>query len=100
MPTALAAIILPTCKPCSASGTALPTITSSILLGSNCGTDASKPCITSIAKSSGLVNLKPPLLDLPTAVLKPAIMYASCIKNVLKFEDDLPCYHNYNNQTD
>ena len=67
-PKALAAIIRPTWRPCSASGTAFPTITSSTLLASSCGTDAINPLITSIAKSSGRVNLKPPLLLFVTAV--------------------------------
>ena len=40
IPKALAAMILPTCKPCSASGTALPTITSSTCFGSSPGIDA------------------------------------------------------------
>ena len=69
---AFAEIILPTCKPCSASGTALPTITSSILFTSNCGIVANNPLITVTARSSGRVNLKPPFLLLVTAVLYPA----------------------------
>ena len=52
-PNALAEMILPNCRPCSASGTAFPTITSSTLEASSCGTVFIKPRITSTAKSSG-----------------------------------------------
>jgi mono/diheme cytochrome c family protein len=69
---ALAAMMRPTCKPCSASGTAFPTITSSTLLLSSWGTLFNRDCITSMARSSGLVNLNPPRFDLATAVLYPA----------------------------
>ena len=69
-------IIRPTFNPCSASGVALPTITSSILSLSNCGTVDIKCLITSAAKSSGRENLNPPLPAFPIADLKPVTMYA------------------------
>ena len=80
MPKAFAAIILPNCNPCSASGTALPTITSSTNFGSTAGKVFIKPFMTSMANSSERMNLKPPFLLFVTAVLKPATIYASCIK--------------------
>ena len=46
-------IIRATCKPCSASGIALPTIISSTRSGSNAGTSFNKWLMTSAAKSSG-----------------------------------------------
>ena len=80
IPKAFAAIILPNCNPCSASGTALPTITSSTNFGSTAGKVFIKPLMTSMANSSERMNLKPPFLLFVTAVLKPATIYASCIK--------------------
>ena len=82
MPNAFAAMMRPNCKPCSASGTAFPTITSSTNFGSTDGNVFIKPLITSMANSSERIKRKPPFLLLVTAVLKPATIYASCIKNV------------------
>ena len=81
IPKALAEIIRPNCKPCSASGTALPTITSSTRFASNCGMVAISPLITSTARSSGRKKRNPPFLLFVTAVLKPATIYASCMTN-------------------
>ena len=83
IPNARAAIIRPTCNPCSASGTALPTITSSTWFGFNAGREAISPLITSIAKSSGLVKRNPPFFAFVTAVRNPATIYASCMRNYL-----------------
>ena len=69
-------IILPILSPCSASGVAFPTITSSILSASKLGTDFTKCFTTSAAKSSGRVNLKTPFPHFPTADLYPATIYA------------------------
>ena len=66
-------------KPCSASGVALPTITSSICSLSKLGTEATKALTTSAANSSARVNRKTPLGALPTAVRYPAMIYASCM---------------------
>src|SRR5437870_1517857 len=67
-PSALAAMIRPTCNPCSASGTAFPTITSSTRFASSCGTEATSDLMTSTARSSGRKKRNPPLFDFPTAV--------------------------------
>ena len=69
-------IILPIFNPCSASGVALPQITSSIFSLSNSGIDATRCLITSAAKSSGRVNLNTPYPDFPTAERYPATIYA------------------------
>ena len=62
-------INLPTFKPCSASGIALPTMISSIVFLSNPSILLIMYSIVSAANSSGLLNLKKPLGALPTAVL-------------------------------
>ena len=69
-------------NPCSASGIAFPTIKSSIWSGLICGTVAIRCWITLTAKSSGRVNLNPPLLALPTALLNPVTIYAFIIVGV------------------
>ena len=69
-------IYLAICIPCSASGTAFPTIRSSIFSFSKPFTDKTRFFITSAARSSGLVNLKPPFFAFPTADLFPATIYA------------------------
>ena len=66
----------PMLSPCSPSGIALPTITSSTSSLSICGNCVIKCSMTFAAKSSGRTKRKPPLLALPTAVLYPAMMYA------------------------
>ena len=53
-PRALAEINLATCRPCSPSGLAQPTITSSTLVVSSSGTCEARCLITSTAKSSVL----------------------------------------------
>ena len=68
--------ILPMFKPCSASGVAFPTITSSILLTSNSGSVLTKCFTVAAAKSSGRVNRKIPRGAFPTAVLNPFTIYA------------------------
>ena len=67
-------ISLPTFNPCSASGIALPTITSSIVLLSKPSIWLIINSIVSAANSSGLLNLKKPLGAFPTAVLYPLII--------------------------
>ena len=77
-----------TFNPCSASGVALPTITSSICSFSTLGTDATRCLITSAANVSGRVNLKPPRVALPTALRLAATIYAFMVNfffNFLKF---------------
>ena len=64
-------INLATLNPCSASGTALPTIKSSIQYLSKSGIELIRNSIVSAANSSGLLNLKKPLGAFPTAVLNP-----------------------------
>ena len=70
------AINLAIFKPCSASGVALPTITSSILDLSRLGILFTIYSMVSAASSSGLLNLKSPLGAFPTAVLYAEIIYA------------------------
>ena len=82
--SARTAIMRPICKPCSASGTALPTIKSSTCCGSSCGTVASNCRMVSTARSSGRVKRKPPFFALPTAVRSPSTIYASCIFQSIK----------------
>ena len=69
-------IILAKFRPCSASGVAFPTIMSSILLVSSSGKSFNKCWTTCLPISSGLVNLKTPLPDFPTADLYPPTIYA------------------------
>src|ERR1019366_8587316 len=54
--------------PCSASGMAQPRMTSSISLGSSCGTRSSAPLIATAANSSGRVARSVPLYARPTGV--------------------------------
>src|SRR5262249_15574866 len=54
--------------PCSASGMAQPRITSSISLGSSCGTRSNAPLIAIAARSSGRVARKVHLKARPTGV--------------------------------
>ena len=67
-------IIRPMFNPCSASGVALPTITSSTLFGSKLGTSAINFCTTRAPNSSARIFLKSPLGAFPTAVLYPLII--------------------------
>src|SRR5690348_6876500 len=57
-----------TFMPCSASGIAQPRITSSISLGSSCGTLSSAPLIAMAPSSSGRVARSVPLNARPTGV--------------------------------
>src|SRR5579864_2255706 len=57
-----------TFMPCSASGMAQPMMTSSISLGSSCGTLASAPLMATAASSSGRVARSVPLKARPTGV--------------------------------
>ena len=57
-----------TFMPCSASGKAQPTTTSSMTAGSNWGTFSRKPWIRRASNSSGRVCRKVPRPDRPTAV--------------------------------
>ena len=68
-----------TFMPCSNSGIAQPTITSSIRLASIAGTCASTLCNTCASSVSGRVERYAPRGALPTAVRVAATMYASCI---------------------
>ena len=70
-------IIRATFKPCSPSGVALPTITSSISSFSKFGNWETICLITSAARSSARVKRKTPRGALPTAVRYAAMMYAS-----------------------
>ena len=70
-------IIRATFKPCSPSGVALPTITSSISSFSKFGNWETMCLITSAARSSARVKRKTPRGALPTAVRYAAMMYAS-----------------------
>ena len=54
--------------PCSASGMAQPRMTSSISLGSSCGTRSSAPLMATAASSSGRVARSVPLKARPTGV--------------------------------
>ena len=72
-------IIRATFSPCSASGVALPTITSSISSLSRLGTAETRFLITSAANSSARVKRNTPRGAFPTAVLYAAIIYASSI---------------------
>src|SRR5210317_707005 len=63
-------------NPCSASGMALPTMTSSILVLSKSGSSLNICSKVSAANSSGLLNLKTPLGALPQAVLYALTIYA------------------------
>ena len=63
-------------SPCSASGVAFPTITSSISSLSKFGISAIKCLTTSAARSSARVKRNTPRADFPTAVLYAAMMYA------------------------
>ena len=76
----------PTFKPCSASGMALPTITSSIRVLSKSGNSFIMNSMVSAANSSGLLNLKTPFGALPTAVLYAFTIYAVFITIILNFE--------------
>ena len=67
-----------TFMPCSYSGIAQPTITSSIRVGSIWGTCASTCLITCASSESGRVWRKAPRGALPTGVRVAATMYASC----------------------
>ena len=64
----------PTFRPCSASGEALPTITSWMRLGSNSGREATRWRTTCAARSSGRTSRRVPLVALPTALRDPAMM--------------------------
>ena len=67
------------CIPCSASGTALPTIRSSTIFPSNPSVFSTSFLIMVAARSSGRTNLNPPFFALPTGDLKPETIYASFI---------------------
>ena len=67
----------PKLRPCSASGKAQPTITSSISAGSSWGTRSSTPRIAVAARSSGRVVARAPLNALPTGVRTLATITAS-----------------------
>ena len=79
LPNALLEIFLPICSPCSPSGLAQPTMTSSIRDDSIMGYLAISALITKTARSSDLKFLNPPLLDLVTADRSPSMIYASML---------------------
>ncbi|MNN27192.1 hypothetical protein D3C81_1407210 [compost metagenome] len=66
-------------SPCSASGMAFPTMTSSISSLFKFGTVDTRCLITSVAKSSARIKRNTPRGALPTAVRNPATIYASII---------------------
>src|SRR6266496_1307676 len=72
-----------TFMPCSASGMAQPRITSSISLGSSCGTRSSAPLIAIAASSSGRVVRSVPLKARPTGVRTDEMITASRIVSAL-----------------
>src|ERR1051325_6627293 len=76
MPEAEQGLNLAKFNPCSASGIAFPTITSSIFSLSRFGTCARTCLITCAARSSGRRKRNIPLEAFPTGERSPAIIYA------------------------
>jgi len=72
-------------NPCEPSGIALPTITSSILLGSKFGNSFIMYLMVSAANSSVLLKRNTPFGALPTAVLYAFTIYAVFI--LIRFLD-------------